>query len=116
MVDRGKRYNKFELISIVRDLIPYDIPDLTFNKYTDLAKGSSFDYKDIYKVAGRLLLHLSLQPNIKQGSVSINWSEWQIQHVYNTAKRYLTIAEDYEGLDMIPKETVKTYGYKGDKL
>lgn len=63
---------------------------------------------------GRLLLWLSIQPNISQGGISISYTSDQRQLMQSEARILFKRAGATEDLSTLP-ERVK-YGYKGNSL
>lgn len=88
-----------------------DIPDLVLQAH---ARGLERHPHGEAILRGRLLLWLTLQPNISQGGISITYTEEQRRQMQAEARQLFKRAGAKDDLDSIPAPP--KYGYKANTL
>lgn len=95
----------------VASILGVDIPELVIKNQAEGLDGNPFGELIL---RGRLLLWVSLQPNISQGGISISYTDAQRLVMQREARTLFKRAGATDDLESLPTEV--TYGYKGDKL
>ncbi len=95
----------------VASILGVDIPEQVIKQ---TAEGLENHPQGGLILRGRLLIWISLQPNVTQGGISISYSDAQRLYFQNEARSLFRRAGATEDLASMPPQV--TYGYKGDKL